>query len=326
MVEYQNADIVHLHNIHGGFFDIKAISQIAAEKPVVWSLHDMWSLTGGEAYTFENENYLQGNHRTPYSVFYPMNSPGIDTRRLCLALKKKVYERAGEKLTMVCDALWLTRRVEQSWVHSPKNNIETIRPGIDLKTFRNIDKRDWLTPRIVVVYDKNNPFKGSDLLGNIFKEIKEKFDLTVIGSVPEFSTATRKTVVHPWFTDAAALQGVFNANDVFIFPSKAEIFPLTVLIAMACGLCVAASDVGGISEAIIPGCGVLLDPTNPTKSGQIIDRLLVDLGEIRAIGRRAAERIHKCFSEEAMFNKYDELYMQVLTAERHRLNSKVTAE
>src|SRR5437868_2451712 len=72
---YKEADIIHLHNIHGGFFDISAFAKIAREKKIVWTLHDMWFLTGGEAYTFGNENFKKGIGHTPFGEYYPLKSP-----------------------------------------------------------------------------------------------------------------------------------------------------------------------------------------------------------------------------------------------------------
>ena len=48
-------NIVHLHWISGGFVDIKNLSKI--NRPIVWTLHDMWPLTGGCHYSNECEKF-----------------------------------------------------------------------------------------------------------------------------------------------------------------------------------------------------------------------------------------------------------------------------
>src|SRR5687768_6423356 len=43
--QFQQADVVHLHNLHGGYFNVGALEHLAHYKPLVWTLHDMWALT-----------------------------------------------------------------------------------------------------------------------------------------------------------------------------------------------------------------------------------------------------------------------------------------
>ena len=45
-VFFQQADILHLHNLHGGYFNLWSLPLLSALKPTVWTLHDMQALTG----------------------------------------------------------------------------------------------------------------------------------------------------------------------------------------------------------------------------------------------------------------------------------------
>ena len=90
---YKECDIVHLHNIHGSYFDIESLLLIAKDKYIVWTLHDMWIMTGGEAYTFENNNYQTGIGTTPYIANYPLNNPVIDRRQHFLQKKKSILKQ-----------------------------------------------------------------------------------------------------------------------------------------------------------------------------------------------------------------------------------------
>ena len=53
--EYKQADIIHLHWLNQGFIRLSALSKI--DKPIVWTLRDMWAFTGGSHYTMDFENY-----------------------------------------------------------------------------------------------------------------------------------------------------------------------------------------------------------------------------------------------------------------------------
>ncbi len=46
-------DIVHAHNLHGGYFNLNSITNISSKYPFLITLHDEWLLTGHCAYTIE---------------------------------------------------------------------------------------------------------------------------------------------------------------------------------------------------------------------------------------------------------------------------------
>lgn len=55
---YKEADIIHLHWINGGFVNIRHLAKI--DKPVVWTMRDMWPFTGGCHYSMGCERYQNG--------------------------------------------------------------------------------------------------------------------------------------------------------------------------------------------------------------------------------------------------------------------------
>ncbi len=73
--EFKEADIVHCHNLHSNFFDLKTLKKMSKLKPVIWTLHDIWAITGfsNNSATLRNPNkkkfllYLWDN--TPYLLW-----------------------------------------------------------------------------------------------------------------------------------------------------------------------------------------------------------------------------------------------------------------
>ncbi|MEK6777647.1 MAG: glycosyltransferase family 4 protein [bacterium] len=104
-----------------------------------------------------------------------------------------------------------------------------------------------------------------------------------------------------------------NGLDLFIFPSLAEGLALSVLEAMATGIPVIASKVGGIPE-ILQGqpCGRLVEPRDVAGLAQAIVDLL-SKGEQRLIemGRPGRKRVEETFSLRRMANDTERLYLQV---------------
>lgn len=105
--------------------------------------------------------------------------------------------------------------------------------------------------------------------------------------------------------------------DVFALSSLAEGIPLTILEAMAAGLPVVATDVGGVGEAVIDGStGTLVPPSDPAALAAALGRYVQD-GHLRQQhGRAGRERVESRFSLSAMVSAYTALYDALLTGRR----------
>ena len=54
--EFKKADIIHCHNLHSNFFNLKTLKKMSEVKPIVWTMHDMWAFTGGCTDEFKCKN------------------------------------------------------------------------------------------------------------------------------------------------------------------------------------------------------------------------------------------------------------------------------
>ncbi len=307
--KYRNAKIIHLHNIHGGYFDLKALPEIAKDKKIVWTLHDMWAITGGESHVFENENYKKGKGKTPYINMPPINNPSIDRRNHYIQKKRKILSEIKDQIHLVCPSEWLVTKVRNSFVAADLPHISVIHNGVDTSIFVNEDSRQWKKPRVLVFnFPDNNAIKGIDLFWNIYPEITNNIDLIIVGEKPE---GVKYFLQLDKINDRKGLNHLYNSVDCLVFPSLAENFPLTTLEAMASGLCVVCSDVCGIPEQVKPEFGKLFHSGNASHLLDKLKEVIADLENARRLGELASAHVKENFDLKIMVENYQKLYESI---------------
>jgi L-malate glycosyltransferase len=106
------------------------------------------------------------------------------------------------------------------------------------------------------------------------------------------------------------VEQVLPLLDVFVLTSSTEGMSNAVLEAMACGLPVIATAVGGNPETVdAPHSGLLVPPFAPPQLAKAMRMLLDDIPRTRAMGRRARQRALSTFSIDAMVDSFTELYL-----------------
>lgn len=106
---------------------------------------------------------------------------------------------------------------------------------------------------------------------------------------------------------------VLTAIDIFVMPSLKEGLGLSLMEAMACGLPVIGSEVGGIKSLIQQGVnGVLVQPAESAGLSCAILDLLKDTGKAASLGARARDFIAHNFSQERMVKETEEVYKECL--------------
>ncbi len=106
---------------------------------------------------------------------------------------------------------------------------------------------------------------------------------------------------------------LLSITSVFVLPAIAEAMPLSVLEAMASGVPVVVTDVGGVKEVINNGVsGLIVPPANSNELAQSILKLLNDQHLSRVMGRNARERVMRELGWENTFAQYEVIYDSLL--------------
>lgn len=153
-------------------------------------------------------------------------------------------------------------------------------PGVDsLRRKLGVSDRD----RVVLAVGRLSHEKGHAHLIRALSSCRESTRLVIVGDGPERRALERlartqragRSVIFAGMTSEVA--PFYGMADVFVLPSLSEGSPCALLEAMACGLPVVATRVGGVPEIAADGRSALLvPPSDPTALGLAIDRLLGD--------------------------------------------------
>jgi sugar transferase (PEP-CTERM/EpsH1 system associated) len=147
--------------------------------------------------------------------------------------------------------------------------------------------------------------------------------LLVVGEGPErarleaFTESRQSLKGHVSFLGSSkVVADVMRAMDIFVLPSVAEGMCNALLEAMATGLPIVATAVGGNPEAVVDGKSALLFPAGdvPALSGHLL-RLLSDAAARTRLAKGALQRVTEEFSMESMVHAYERLYLGVRHAE-----------
>jgi starch synthase len=168
----------------------------------------------------------------------------------------------------------------------------------------------------------HTPNKGLPVLLEAFARLERPFLLIIAGEKRpdvDYDAHIRacrpgqQIVVTGRISDAAVGAALRRA-DLFVFPTLADTFPLVVLEAMAHGVPVLASAVGGIPHQVNDDCGVLVEPGNAAALCEAIDALAAQRERLAEMGRQARVRAASTFSwavaARAAARAYDRILKQ----------------
>jgi glycosyltransferase involved in cell wall biosynthesis len=254
----QHADVIHLHWVNFGFLSLHSLEKLfALGKPVVWTMHDMSTFTGGCHYSRDCDRYLNHCHHCPY-----LRKPAAhDLAFRVFERKKQLFKNAP--LTLVSPSKWLAGLAQKAATTQHLNTF-SIPNLIDNQYFQPNNKREakqnlslnsakkWILFAGVNTQDPRKGFVYFKEAINLLKNKADEWGVVVFGkSGPAVLAELDLEVKALGSIPSHEVVSIYQAADVMVVPSLEDNYPNTIIEAMACGTPVVGFDTGGIPEQIL---------------------------------------------------------------------------
>lgn len=307
-IEEYGPDVIHLHNIHGYYLDIRVLFDYLKQcgKPIVWTLHDCWAFTGHCAYftVAGCDKWKTGCNNCPSKKEYPQ-SLVLDNSEKNYNEKKELFTGL-KNVTLVTPSIWLSELVKASFLR--EYSVKVINNGINTDIFKPIgsdfkkrygieDKKIFLG--VANVWEER---KGLQDLIKLSMLLNENEKLVVVGLTEEQVSKLPDGIIGLKRTEnAKQLAEIYAAADVFLNPTYEDNYPTTNLESICCGTPVVTYNTGGSPESLTGGRGIT-----------------VEVGDTEALYKAAQKLVGVKtdrppeFDAQKKYLEYNELYKNLL--------------
>lgn len=309
-------DIVHLHIMHSCYINLPLLFRYLRRNQTIkvfWTLHDCWAITGGCPYYDMNscDGWMNGCYECKFQ--YKKN-PNWAVKNLN---DKKKWLIGMENLTLVTPSKWLNGEIKKSYLRDFKSVI--VKNGIDLDIYKptsgSFRERYKLKDKFIIlgvafVWNKR---KGIDFFSTISPYLSDEYRIVLVGKMPSGTGIPDddKIIKVGSVTEKKQMAEIYTASDVFLNPTREEMFGMVNVESLACGTPVITFNSGGSPESIDSSCGVVIEKEDAMAAVHIIKEL------------KNGERIYtkeNCIKRAQFFDK-NETYKGYLELYRNFENS-----
>jgi glycosyltransferase involved in cell wall biosynthesis len=332
------ADVVHLHNLYGGFMQSVSLAALARAKPTVWTLHDLHPITGYCNHPLDCEGWradCSGCLRQSMDRPWPLHTPGTLKARMfgagaavCLGAKRAAY--AACPLTIACPSPWVAQKARESVLAG--QDIRVVSDAVNTRAFSPHDKAKarerlglpkdaFLLGAVAISGIFDNPLKGGRFVQPMLDRLRELVPGAMLVNIGARSATERDGVLSvPFQRTERDMAWAYAALDALVHLSLAETFCLVAAEALSCGRPVIAFDTGPLPDLVRHGENGLLAPLGDARRmGELAADLAADPALARRMGLAARQTALARYDASAMNAAYMDLYREAMAEHPRRL-------
>lgn len=305
-------DVINFHNLHDAPYWSLDMVEIALEHaPVVWTLHDIWPLTGGRDYILPTEHKIEAIQKSEQTLIYHNK----EKNRM-----RSIIQKAGARLAAVAPSLWLRDTAQGLFVTETVHLIPNSVP-LDLFTPEGREaaqKHNCLqedsTIGLVVAVKLSDPRKGGEMLLQALNLVREPLTVIYVGREPP--AVTPENFSYRSFgriDDSRKLAEIYRAADFLVHPAIIDNLPNVVVESLACGTPVVAFECGGLPDMVLPGrTGWLANEMTPDSLAEALDSA-VKMGTRDGMRARCREFAENNFEPKRQAKQYLDLFEEMVS-------------
>ena len=330
--EFKEADLIHLSWINQGMLSLADIRRIVRSgKPVVWTMHDLWTATGICHYARQCPSFRTGCHNCR---LLPRGGGKADLSRKVWNRKKALYHNSN--IHFVTCSRWLEGQARQSALMKGQR-ITAIPNPIDTRLFAPTDKAEARlknqlpTDRRIILFVAHrvdDDRKGANYfveavnrLADASPHFAKNTCVAAIGRNSETIAALLHVPTYAvgFVTDERQMASVYAAADVFVLPSLEDNLPNTIMESLACGVPCVGFKVGGIPEMIdhrVNGYVANFKDVADLAAGI---QWVLNEADARALSAAARRKVEMRYSQSAVATEYIEVYNEMIAQKTYRI-------
>ena len=333
-IEQISPDLIHLHNLHGHYLNIKILLQYIRQKniPCILTMHDCWSFTGHCAYyDFAQCNKWKTGCKNCGSLLdYPKTFALFDPTAWNFKQKKILFDALN--ITLVTPSQWLKDEVSQSFLKDKRCIV--INNGVDTKVFypqtTDLKHRLGLSNKKIFLAMASgfSKRKGIDYLLQIPKYLLESEILILVGVSPKDKKklSDKRIIAVEKTNNVKELAEYYSIADVFLNTTLEDNFPTTNIESLACGTPIVTFNTGGSIESVLDDEDIIIydNKTKLTKVGAVVPqgnlesmlkvaRYIYNLGK-DVYSDLCVNKARVKYNKEYQYLKYITLYQEIINS------------
>lgn len=297
-------DIVHLHNLHGYYINIKMLFDYLKNNhniKVIWTIHDCWPITGHCVYftAVKCEKWKNGCSKCLQKHTYPKSNV-FDCSKHNWITKKNLF--TSRDIQIVTPSNWLKSVIEQSFLND--NSIRVICNGLDMDVFKPNKQKEFKKKYVLGVASEWTARKGLNDFVELRKVLDDEYDIVLIGltekqikKLPEGIIGLKRT------ENTDELSMYYSCAEVYINLSVEETMGMTTVEALSCGTPVIVYNSTALPEVVSEQSGIIIDDIHNVKA------------VTEAIKSISKDKYTKCRSTVAKYEKNKQFYNYIVLYE-----------